>query len=220
MTTLCRIVFTIGAAALMVTPFDANAGQIFTPTDDTYVDMRCTDCNNGSGESMTVMNRYGHPTHPENWQKDTLVRFDLSSIPPGSEITSATLYLYYYHYHDNNPAGRNLTCYRITGDWDEMTVTWDTQPGHHTEVTDSATVPGYYTWMDWDVTGDVQDFVDEVQMNYGWQIKDEVPWEWYDIPRTYYRTKEFGDFIPYLEVTCEATPTRSCTWGSIRGLFR
>ena len=108
-------------------------------------------------------------------------------------------YLYYYTWGDNNPAGRELTCHRITGDWDEDTVTYDTRPTHDAAVTDVSIVPGTTgVWMTWDVTSDVQPFVDGQETNYGWIIMDEVPWGQGGIPYAAFHTKENGDFIPYL----------------------
>jgi hypothetical protein len=151
-------------------------------------------------DPMVVENRYGHPSHGDDFEQDALVRFDVSSIPAGTEIESATLCLYYYHWHDNNPAGRVLTCYRITDDWEEETVTWNTQPTCAAQPTSAATVPAGYDWMTWDVTVDVQAFINEEEPEYGWKIMDEEPWNWYNIPWTYFHTKEYGSYIPHLEV--------------------
>lgn len=183
------------------------------PTDDTYITMKAPDANHGASTVLVTENRYGHPSHPEDWQKDVLITFDLSSIPPGTNVTSATLHLFYYEWHDNNPAGRELTCYRIGGDtldgrdyeWDEDTVTWNTQPGHVYDFTSLAVVPSAPgVWMEWDVTSDVRDFVnDSSVVNYGWQIEDEEPWESFDIPWTKFYSKEYGSFTPYLTVVPE-----------------
>ena len=171
------------------------------PTDDTFIRMKSPDRNTGSGSIMPVRNRYGHPSHPEYWELDILIKFDLSSIPSGSEIRSADLFLFFYSFDDTSPYGRELTCYQILEDWEEIIVTWNTRPDYASEVTDSAIVPNrVLNWMNWDVTEDVQDVVSQVDNNFGWQIMDEVAWGWYDIPYIKFLTKEFGDFVPYLRV--------------------
>ena len=214
-----RSIHTQLAGALLTSVLCASPGMAdvltFYPTDDTCVSMRYPDSNSGSSTKLIVMNRYGHWSHEENWEKDILTRFDLSSIPPGTDISSATLHLYYYHWHDNNPAGRKLTCYRVTSDWDEDTVTWNTRPNYASQYTCDSNVPsGPGVWMDWDVTADVQAFVNDAQVdNYGWQIMDEKYWGYYDIPRTYFRSKEYGAFIPYLEVVPEPTTLALLAFG-------
>ena len=54
--------------------------------------------------------------------------------------------------------------------------------------------------MIWDVSSDVQDFVDETETNYGWKITDENYWGSVNIPVTSFHSKEYGSFIPYLEI--------------------
>jgi hypothetical protein len=138
----------------------------FYPTDDTMIAMKAPDHNYGSSESMTVRNRYGHEGHPDYWERDLLVRFDLSSIPPDTPVSSAVLHLYYHKWWDNDPAGRSLTCYRATSDWDEATVTWNTQPTRASDPSAAALVPHQPgTWMTWDLTDDVQAFIDDPELH-------------------------------------------------------
>jgi hypothetical protein len=163
---------------------------------------------------MNTRNRYGSPYHPYYWEHDVLVDFDLSSISPDAVVLSATLYLYYYEYGDNNPAGRSLTLYRVTSDWAEGTVTWNTRPSIAPVPTSASIVPSYYTWMEWDVTSDVQLFVAHQVDNFGWQIMDEEKWGWFDIPITKFHTKEYGDYLPYLEVELGSP---SCAFSNFPG---
>ena len=182
----------------------ADPGEIFYPTDDATIHCNAPDYNDGSSDKMTVRNMYGHPSHPTYWERDPLVKFDISSIPSGSTINSATLKLYYYYWWDNNPAGHDLKLYKITSSWDEDTVTWNTQPSYASQPTTYSTVPSSTgVWMEWDVTSDVQDFVDGDATNYGWKITDEYYWGKYNIPITYFRSKEYGDYIPCLEIAAE-----------------
>jgi hypothetical protein len=50
-----------------------------------------------------------------------LIRFDLSSIPPGSTITGARLYLY----EEDKKLDQVTYIYRVTTSWSESSVTWN-----------------------------------------------------------------------------------------------
>jgi len=54
--------------------------------------------------------------------------------------------------------------------------------------------------MIWDVTEDVVDFIKGIKENYGWKITDEKYWGGSNIPYIFFRSKEYGDYIPYLEI--------------------
>ncbi|HEC82555.1 MAG TPA: DNRLRE domain-containing protein, partial [Thermoplasmatales archaeon] len=179
---------------------------VLYPTDDATIHCKNPDANDGHTDHMTVRNMYGHPSDPDYWERDSLIRFDISSIATNSIIYSAKLKLYYYYWWDNNPVGHDLTLYRITSDWNEDTVTWNTRPSYAPQPTGYSTVPSSAgIWMEWDVTIDIQDFVNGVT-NYGWMIKDEYYWGAHNIPITYFRTKEYGDFTPYLEIEFGSPP--------------
>ena len=186
-------------AAVCVLP--ATADELtFYSTDDTFLEEPSPNVNFGDWDRMVARNTGAGP-----WEEDPLVRFDISSIPPGTDIPSATLHLYYYRWDDNYSGGRPLRCRRVTSDWSENTVTWNTRPTWASEITDQINVPGSYQWMEWDVTDDVQAFVDGEETDYGWIIRDETYWGGSNIPRTFFRTKEHDDpgLWPYLEVVPE-----------------
>jgi len=172
----------------------------YIPIDDTYVVEIQPYYNVGSVPYVAVRN-----SGPGNdWEVNSLIRYDLSEIPSGTNIVSADLNLYYYTWDSNNPSGREYTMYRITSDWNEDTTTWNTRPDYHSEMTSSAYVPGItQTWMTWDVTDDAQDFINGVKENYGWQIMDEQYWGWVNIPCAKLRSKEYGNYIPYLTIENE-----------------
>jgi hypothetical protein len=201
----------------------SGAEVIVEPTDDCEISMRNPDDNYGSSAGMHIRNRFGHPTHPTNWENDILIKFDLSSIPQSSPIISATLYIYYYYWTSNDPAGREWDLYRVTSDWEESTVTWNTRPDTAAQPTSYSIVPATtHTWMTWDVTNDVQVFADGEAINYGWKIMDTTTWGYFDIPYARCRTKEYDSCHPYLVVEYKAdsliipsvtvAPCDSC-WG-------
>ena len=125
MTTIC------GAAviALLAAAVNCAADWTLTPTDDSWLDQYSASYCWGAHEKMGVRNK-----GTGGWESWSIFRFDLSSIPPGTEITSATVNLYYFHYWDNSPAGRPLTMYRVTKEWDEEDAMWSNKPTHASPI--------------------------------------------------------------------------------------
>jgi hypothetical protein len=82
---------------------------------DTWVDKTNSTTSYGSDTTLKIRPSAGV-------DQRALVQFDLSSIPPGSTVLSATLYL-------TVTSGGNYAVqfYPVTQAWSE-TVTWDTQP--------------------------------------------------------------------------------------------
>lgn len=183
----------------VVPPVQDKKSIVVNPSDDITIHMNAPNATGyGSDKNLTVRNRYGASDH---WERDILIRFDLSSIPAGTSVVSAKLYLYYFYYWDNDPAGRSLTAHLITSDWNENTVNWNIAPGYDTVSSASAIVPSSTgRWMSWDVTIDLQKFVNGEKTNFGWQIMDETFWGDCNIPIPYFYSKENGALIPYLEI--------------------
>lgn len=179
---------------------DAGTTVSFTPTDDTWINQEAPTANHGTDIMMMVRNQNGSGGALHEF--DTLVKFDISSIPSTTSISSATLYLYYLRWGDADPGGRLLNVHRISDAWSETTVTWDTRPSRETLVSDDAAVPfAIGAWMQWDVTVDVDHFVDGTWTNHGWMVQDENIIGTIVVPFTVFATKEFGGSTPYLEVT-------------------
>src|ERR1041385_1817674 len=90
-------------------------------------------------ESHVPTSNFGNSTEFASWtwtfnsvvgSSNSLIKFDLSSIPTGATINSATLSLYYaYNTGSAGQAGAN-DCYlkEITSPWTESTVNWNNQP--------------------------------------------------------------------------------------------
>src|SRR5262249_35786347 len=97
----------------------------------------------------------------------SLVQFDLSSIPPSAQITSALLSLFHNPTPASAPGHSQLSgpndalLQRITSTWDEMTVTWNTQPTTTTQnqVTLPPSTSATQDYTNIDVTALVQDMV-------------------------------------------------------------
>jgi len=136
-------------------------------------------------------------------------------------IESARLNLYYYAWWDNDPAGRRLSLHRLLSDWSEETLQWCNLPDRSTTESARATVPGSFGWMQWDVTADVQAYVNGTSQNHGWFLTDPNAWNMYNIPQTWFRSRQHANLRPYLDVVIGGgTPVELQSWGRVKSLFR
>jgi hypothetical protein len=101
----------------------------------------------------------------------TYIEFKPLTIPANARVVNANLKLYQY----NTFGTDNFTIglYKITGDWDESTITWNLQPTSSTdaEITINITA-GVTTWKSWDIDTLVQGWLDGTINNYGVVLKD------------------------------------------------
>lgn len=164
---------------------------VLYPTDDSHVTESHPDQTPGSSH---LLNTRGLT----NWRAYSLIRFDISSLSPRVNINSAKLHLYYYQNWDGNPSGHTLNIHKIIEGWNEGSLSWNNQPSHHNSASGFSIVPSSPgIWMEWDVTSDVQEFIDGSIINYGWKIID-IETNSNDL--IYFYSKEYGSFIPYLEI--------------------
>jgi len=101
------------------------------------------------------------------YQKRALLRFDMSAIPDGVEIDSATLFLWGRVFYGEYG---HIGCHRILGEWSENDATWN-NTNHLIEEDRFSSVYNfgahglnwYYTFI-----GDlVRDWVENPEQNYG-----------------------------------------------------
>ncbi|MDA2936197.1 DNRLRE domain-containing protein [Patescibacteria group bacterium AH-259-L05] len=123
--------------------------------------------------------------YPRNigYNRRGLIWFDLSSIPGGATINSATLYLYEAQTYG---LARTVAIHRLTQGWTESGVTWASYDGTNSwtlsggdyDTTPTATAvitwTGALKWDSWDVTAGVGEFINNTYSNYGWLIKDNT----------------------------------------------
>jgi hypothetical protein len=116
----------------------------------------------------------------------TLLRFDLSSVPPGSTINQATLALYAYLRDNELPI--DIGIYRVLRPWDELEAHWERAsigrpwgaPGCNDTATDREpdpaavqTVSVLNTWYEVDVTQLVRDWTENPAANYGMILRGQ-----------------------------------------------
>jgi hypothetical protein len=113
-----------------------------------------------------------------------LMSFDLSSIPVGSTVISANLNFYAYTdftvlaLQDGHCGNNQSKLSRVTSNWNESTVTWNTQPTvsslHETLLSQSSTQDQDY--LNINVASLVQDMVNNPTTSFGFRLAlvDEV----------------------------------------------
>jgi len=139
----------------------------YTASEDSYLDQANPSTNYGTDTELKCKSYTA-----SNSQRFVLT-FDLSGIPSNAIITSAILTLI-----PTTTSGddRTISAHRVTDTWTEGPVTWANTA---TDFDATATSTSFLEWTGslpasalWTVTTDVQDFVDGVEINYGWLLKD------------------------------------------------
>lgn len=104
----------------------------------------------------------------------SLVKFDMSVVPPGTSLASAKLRMYY----DNELyVGTNditMEARRVTAAWAENTVTWNSSNASFAEVGLSTAVKRAdvtQVWHEWDVRNIAQSWVSGSAQNHGLMVK-------------------------------------------------
>jgi hypothetical protein len=152
-------------ASATPTPTSTPQSLTLSAQADTYVDGGSTSANYGADPSMFVDAEQSQPQR-------SFVMFDLTAIPSGSTVNSATLTLCYIQAAAQG-TGRTHELRLVTSSWSESTTTWDTQPTLSSSVTDSAVVPASPQCLIFDVTANVQALADGAS-NWGWALSDQV----------------------------------------------
>jgi len=172
---------------------------------DSYIDELFSSANHGDYYYLQIRGLNGY-------RRRIIIRFDLSTLPAGSTITNAVLYLYCY----NSGGTITMDVHRVNHgtpnyetDWTEAGVTWLTYDGtnnwgtaggnFNTTPTDSITITGT-GWWSWDVTSDCDELATR-----SWIFNDP---DSHNIVDSFY-SKEYTDdtsLRPYLEVTYTTAP--------------
>jgi len=106
------------------------------PIADTYISEAEPDSNFGSLPTLRVDGE-----DESGADLRALLQWDVSSIPPGSSVTSATISV-----NITNPTGGTYQIYQMRplpehGDWDEMTVTWNSRGVRGTDILGEMSCP-------------------------------------------------------------------------------
>jgi PKD repeat protein len=126
-----------------------------------------------------------------------LVKADLSSIPLGSTVNSATFYAYLADaWYDGGTT--NYTVSRLIGSWSEA-VTWNTQPGIDSPEATVGIPWSYDIWISWSIPVMAQYWANNPSASHGLVIR-----HWNEGSQTSMRqfwTREYSGSHPYFSVT-------------------
>ncbi|MBN1488262.1 MAG: DNRLRE domain-containing protein, partial [Anaerolineae bacterium] len=100
----------------------------FYPVEDATLFRGSPELNNGTDSELRV--GYESCDVDLNGIVRSVIRFDLSEIPPGTEIAKAELSLLLGDVCYSDPVTRTVAAYRAAGTWSESSVTWNTGPGY------------------------------------------------------------------------------------------
>ncbi|MEM2945500.1 MAG: DNRLRE domain-containing protein [Thermoproteota archaeon] len=195
---LCLLLFIIGFSGYVLlysSPGPGLCTASLQPTADAYVAENNPTVNYGSETSLTVSP--GLKTVCRS-----LVKFDLTQMPPGSKLVSASLKLYVT---STMASGRTYECYLLNGDWAERSVTWNSQPGAVSGFTVDSTVPAAGSWISWNVVSSVSQILAGIRSNFGWGLKDKIEGVRETLaapaPRTVFPSRESQTNKPTLEIS-------------------
>jgi uncharacterized protein (TIGR03118 family) len=192
---LCLGLLCSVAPALLVGPRVAGAAVAnLTVTDDTFINSGSPDNNAGATAWFDA------GTDGIGGVRRGLLRFDVSTIPAGSTITSATVQLTVVKVPGNSSVNSTFDLFRLLVDWNEGSktgnngapasadeATWNarmkgaanwTAPGAKSDAVATASAStavgsannAKYSWGGSGVVADVQAWVDNPSQNFGWLL--------------------------------------------------
>jgi|GEM_PF-784241 len=215
---------TTGTPITLTATASTSAGAYYlTPVADAQVVSGKPTTNYG-----TSTNLYVQSSNAGSYKNERLwLKFDLSGIPGGATISSATLQL--WNFNAAGPALAAEVCGGAGDTWSETGITWNTQPSFGAPLSTQTFVAGTKNvWYAWDVTPFVQNkWSDNKLVSLVVKAVDEDSTA-SPAPSYAFDAKEYGSSAPILQVTtlsAEAATvtqvqffyrysTNNVTWGS------
>lgn len=163
---------------------------------------------NNFGTTNDMWAGYDDGLNPNGRIVRSLIRFDVSSLPPSAVIQSAKLRVYYIGYRDYANRVNTITAYRITGNWTELGVTWNNKPSPDASY-GSVDIPANtnWGWRELDVRALVQGWVNDSIANQGVMLRGPEA-SGADSSYRKFSTRE-GPYSPQLMITYVAAAAAS-----------
>lgn len=120
-------------------------------------------------------------------------------IPDGATIESATLFLYAVEI-----SNETVNIYRVTSDWEEETVTWNSFGGAYDPAVWASFAADHYAWTECDVTDLVAAWLAGDYENFGLLLKQDP------IPRARFNSKDAAAQHPFLRVCYTVDDVTEC----------
>ena len=186
---ICAIILPVAAA---------TTTQNISADADTYIRWGDAygDTNFGT---QTTFNAYIYNLDGSIWGR-SLIHFNVSSVPEGATIESATLHAYKSAY----TLTPNVYAFRITNPWTETGVTWNNWDSNASIAAGSsavATTTSAKEWVSWDVTNDVRAYASGTAQNYGWMLNLSDTTRPSSTIKATFNSRENSANTPYLSVT-------------------
>ena len=128
------------------------------------------------------------------------LQFDLNTLPADAVITNADLKL--YQSSTFGTVGFTISLFKITANWEENTITWNNQPDYHPiPESISSVIMGESTWLSWDVSTLLQEWVDGSITNHGIVLVGNTTVSFSEV---FFRSSDYldtPDQRPKLEIT-------------------
>ncbi|MEM3126744.1 MAG: DNRLRE domain-containing protein, partial [Candidatus Woesearchaeota archaeon] len=172
----------------VLTPTDPGFGETITAPEN-ISDSRIRSATPNTNFGLNGFIRAGRKT-ADNIHRG-IIRFNISSLPTGIRVDNAALRLFFFSIPGGDNVGlRTFGVHRIQQnpprDWIETQVTWNeyttgnvwTSPGGDFNSVSTFNVTfgsaALNTFIEWNVTSDVELFNQNRSANFGWVIKDEL----------------------------------------------
>lgn len=139
-----------------------------------------------------------------NEEAVTLVRFDLSSLPPDAVVDSASLRLYLETASGADPV--SIGIHAVTSDWDELGadgVTWNTFPTVEPMGLVADIDAEVLSYKSWPATSFAQAWIDDPTSNFGVMLRGPTDGTGYERE---FASHEYLERPPQLEVTYHLPP--------------
>ena len=142
---------------LIITP-PTQSNRVFEGTPDTDV-----------GNSTLIVRTLEDTTAGAAKRDRSFLQFNLSGIPSGADIISATLHLFQTAESDNTSAANGVEVFRVVSSW-STGLTWNTQPGTVGARMGFVTHPTGTTGEDVEFSLSTDRFVSMISSNYGMRL--------------------------------------------------